>query len=248
MSRTGLAVIGVLSVLSVWGQDAPVVLEGKNSTSRILTAPHPGFSFLLPEMAGNLEFGIINGEKSKWLKDLSGTKISAQPGKIKYILQDEMTGELVIEAITMTSTDGLVVEITARNFPEGAQLLWAYGGASGKTGITQPALLPEYCRHNVFSVEGSAFTAYYGESMKLKIIQGVIPPGSVIRLSDAFRQDTPLMFFESGKKTEAPALAATLPLKNDQAAYFCIYRQNAAADYNHFMLPEVFAEAKERAR
>lgn len=242
-----LVMIGILSALSAWGQNDPIVLKGKNSTSRILAGAHPGFRFLLPEMAGNLEFGIINGERSKWLKDFSGTTISAEPGKLKYTLRDEMSGELTVEAVALTSTDGLIVEVTARNFPDGARLLWAYGGASGKTGITLPALLPEYCKYNVFSVEGTAFTAYYGESMKLKIIQGVMPPASVIRLSDAFRQDTPLMFFESGKKTVAPALAAVLPLKNDRKEYFCIYRQNAAADYNYFMLPELFAEAKEQA-
>ncbi|MDT4882711.1 hypothetical protein FQZ97_1186900 [compost metagenome] len=69
----------------------------------------------------------------------------------------------------------------------------------------------------------------------------------MIRLSDASRKDTPLAFFESGKKTEAPALAAVLPLKNGQKEYICIYRQNAAADYNYFMLPEVFADVKARA-
>lgn len=242
-----LAVIGILSALSVWGQNDPIVLKGKNSTSQILAAAHPGFSFLLPEMAGNLELGIINGERSKWLKDFSGIKISADPGKVKYTIQDEMSGELTIEAVALTSTDGLIVEVSARNFPDGAQLFWAYGGASGKAGITLPTLLPEYCKYNVFSVEGTAFTAYYGESMKLKVIQGVMPPTSEIRLSDAFRQGTPLMFFESGKKTAAPALAAILPLKNDRKEYFCIYRQNAAADYNYFMLPEVFAEAKKQA-
>lgn len=242
--RRSLTLLGIFFTLSVWGQPSPASLEGRNKGSVIRVAAHPGFSFLLPELAGNLEFGIINGQKSKWLKDFSGTTISAGPGKLKYTLHDEMSGELTIEAVALTSTDGLIMEVTARNFPDETQLLWAYGGASGKTGITWPALLPEYCKYNVFSVEGTAFTAYYGESMRLKIIQGVMPPGSEIRLSDASRQDTPLMFFESGKKTVAPALSAVLPLKNDRKEYFCIYRQNAVADYNYFMLPEVFADAK----
>lgn len=243
----GLFIIAIFCVFSARGQNGPGVLEAKNSTSRILAAEYPGFSFLLPEMAGNLEFGIIHGERSKWLKDFPGTTVTADRRSVKYILRGGMPGELVIEAFSLPATDGLVIEVTARNFPEGARLFWAYGGASGKTGISPPALLPEDCRYNVFSVEGTAFTVYYGESMKLRILQAVMPPASVIRLSDASRKDTPLAFFESGKKTEAPALAAVLPLKNGQKEYICIYRQNAAADYNYFMLPEVFADVKARA-
>ena len=233
----------IIAIFCVFSASAQNRLEAKNSTSQIVAAAHPGFSFLLPEMAGSLEFGIIRGEKSKWLKDFSGTKVTADRKSVKYILRGEMSGELVIEAVSLQATDGLIIRVTARNFPAGTQFFWAYGGASGKTG-SKPALLPEYCRYNVFSVEGTAFTTYYGESMKLKVIQGVMPPASVIRLSDAFRQDTPLAFFESGKKTDTPALAAVLPLEKEQ--YFCIYRQNAAADYNYFMLPEVFAEADKK--
>lgn len=243
----GLVIIAVFCVFSARAQKAPVILEGKNMASQIVGEAHPGFSFLFPEMAGSLEFGMIQGEKSKWLKDFPGTKVTADRRSIQYFLRGETSGELVIEAVSLQATDGLIIRVSARNFPAGTQLFWAYGGASGKAG-NKPALLPEYCKYNVFSVEGTAFTTYYGESMKLKVIQGVMPPASVIRLSDAFRQDTPLAFFESDKKTEAPALAAVLPLKNDQKEYFCIYRQNAAADYNYFMLPEVFAEAKAGSR
>ena len=233
----------IIAIFCVFGARAQNILEGKSGTSQLVAAAHPGFSFLLPEMAGSLEFGIIEGEKSKWLKDFAGTKVTADRRSVKYMLRGETSGELVIKAVSLQATDGLIIQITARNFPAGTRLFWAYGGASGKT-ESKPALLPEYCKYNVFSVEGTAFTAYYGESMKLKVIQGVMPSASLIRLSDAFRQDTPLAFFESGKKTDAPALAAVLPLENEQ--YFCIYRQNAAADYNYYMLPEVFAEADKK--
>jgi chlorite dismutase len=67
-----------------------------------------------------------------------------------------------------------------------------------------------------------------------------MPVSSEIRLSDAYMQQSPLSFFESGKKTDAPALAAVLPLKSGQKEYFCIYRQNEKADYNHYMLPALF--------
>ncbi len=238
----GVLIVVLFFTLNVSAQNSSVVLEGKSGTARIVAEAYPAFGFLLPEMAGSLEFGLIQGDTSLWLKDIPEVERTAGPGSVKYTLQ--AGGELTVQAVSLPTTDGLILEVTARNFPDGTQLLWAYGGASGKAGVTQPALLPEYCRYNVFSVEGTAFTVYYGESMKLKVLQAVMPPASEIRLSDAFRQETPRGFFESGKKTQAPALAAVLPLKNDQKEYFCIYRQNASADYNYFMLPEVFRGAK----
>jgi hypothetical protein len=91
-------------------------------------------------------------------------------------------------------------------------------------------------------VEGSAFTLYYGESMKLKVVQGVTPPTSDIRLSDAKKQTTPLEFCSSGKKTDAPALSGVFSLQPNEKYYFCFYLQNKDADYNYYMLPDLFTK------
>ena len=69
------------------------------------------------------------------------------------------------------------------------------------------------CFHNVFSIEGNAFTTYYGESMKLRTVHGVSPIGSDIRLSDGHKQASPLALFNSGKKTDAPVISALYPWK-----------------------------------
>ncbi len=50
---------------------------------------------------------------------------------------------------------------------------------------------------NVFSVEGQAFTCYYGESMKLRTLQAVTPTDD-IRLSNGRQDKTPLLLYESG--------------------------------------------------
>ncbi|MDU1905891.1 MAG: DUF4450 domain-containing protein [Dysgonomonas sp.] len=228
----------------------PNQLKGKNNSSTILTAEHPEFSFLLPEMAGNLKFGIIDGKKSKWLSE-SKTKEYKQVGnQIIYTLSDPIIGKgkLVVETISLSNTDGIVVEVSTENIPENLQLFWSFGGVYGKelTPNETKTLNPLYCRDNVFSVEQTAFTVYYGESMKLKVIQGVMPVTSEIQLSDAYVQGSPLTFFESGKKTDSPALGAVLTLKNNSKEYFCIYKQNDKADYNHYMLPALFKQEKSK--
>lgn len=222
----------------------PYELKNSNPKSVIVAANHPEFSFLMPEMAGNLKFGIINGADSRWFCDMSIIDAKHSNNKIIYTLTDSLLndGLIKVEVISLSNTEGIVAKLFAQNIPDNIQLFWSYGGAYGKLlNNNQPkGLSPIYCKDNVFSVEWSAFTLYYGESMKLKVVQGVMPVTSKIRLSDAYRQSSPLVFFNSDKKTEAPALTAVLPLKNNSAEYFCIYKQNNKADYNHYMLPALF--------
>lgn len=219
---------------------------GVSHGATIHAAKHPEFAFTLPEIAGNLKFGILSGNKSKWLHKTNVSVTEQQEDKLVYKLTDPLLGkgELTVTALSISHTDGLIVEVKGEQLPSNVQLFWSYGGALGELPKKdQPVLLrPAFCADNVFSVERTSFTLYYGESMRLKTIHAVMPLDSDIRLSDAFRQNTPLDFYNSGKKTLAPALAATLPLPSSQPVYFCVYRQNQQADYNYFMLPNLFNE------
>lgn len=222
----------------------PNKLQTETAGGQISAANHPEFAFQLPEMAGNLKFGIIIGNRSKWLSEFSSKVVTPKGRQLTYVLTDSMLkgGKLTVMAISLRHTDGLIAQISGEKIPENAQLFWSYGGAVGSTlpQFESGSLKPTYCRDNVFSVEHNAFTLYYGESMKLKTIIGVTPPTSLIRLSDSNIQENPLAFFESGKKTDAPALTASLPLKSGKNEYFCLYKQNSTADYNYFMLPKLF--------
>lgn len=226
----------------------PYQLKKENSPAVIWASPHPEFTFLLPEMAGNLKFGIVRGEESKWFHEFDKVECKRSHKQLTYILTDPILkkGQLVVNAVLLSNTEGIIIETVATDIPSGLQLCWSYGGASGEIigDNDTKALAPFYCRDNVFSVEQTAFTLYYGESMKLKVIQGVMPVTSDIRLADAYMQDTPLRFFESGKKTDCPALVALMPVTNRAKEYFCIYKQNNKADYNHYMLPALFEKER----
>ena len=67
--------------------------------------------------------------------------------------------------------------------------------------------------------------------MQLKVTNLIVPSASSIRLSDGHKQHTPLALFTSGKKTDAPVLAATCLIRKGEKVYFCAYKQNAKADY-----------------
>jgi polygalacturonase len=176
---------------------------------------------LLPEMIGNFKLGLIAGDQSCWISDAASKKKLVGKGDIR------------ISSHSLNHTEGIIVEILPENIPENLELFWSFGGID-----------PVSCKDNVFSVEGNAFTLYYGESMALRTFQGCVPPGSDIRLSDARQQSSPLAFFNSGKKTDAPALAARLPIQAGEKYYFCFYRQNDRADYNYFMLEKLWNPAE----
>jgi|GEM_PF-101860 len=233
-------------IYSVEESPLPFRLPGVRENSVIAAGDHAEFAFYLPEMAGNLKFGIMINDKGKWLSELRDRKVRDKESGLEYELSDPFigSGRLIVKAYSLKNTDGMIIEVKGEGLPGSSQLCWAYGGAYGKVLSSREtgSLKPRYCKDNVFSVERTSFTLYYGESMNLKIIHGVMPLASEIRLSDAYMQETPDIFFNSGKKTDAPALAGVLPLKNGQNEYFCIYKQNSKADYNYFMLEELFRE------
>jgi hypothetical protein len=177
--------------------------------------------------AGQLRIGIANGNESRWISKKSDSDVTLTIRQLK-------------------STDGFIVKVERRksgNAP--MQLFWAFGGCSDKPGsYTADAFAAEDCRDNVFSVEGNAFVTYYGESMKLRVTSGVTPIGSVVRLCDGNAQASPLALYNSGKRTDAPVICGACDWLTDDPLYICIYKQNAAADYNYYMLPGVFDGAK----
>lgn len=212
--------------------------------SNYVVAQLPDRSFFVPELSGTLRFGLAKGEQSIWLAEIKD-KIEMQKSKdetVYVITHKNWIGEGTIQFFVneLKDTKGIIIRLTASNVPADVKLMWAFGGSSGDTKPVQTIIQPELCKDNVFSIEGNAFTVYYGTSRALKVFQGVVPPISDILLSDARKQETPLKLYSSGKKTDAPALSGSMPLENNKSFYFCFYKQNPAADYNYFLLPSLY--------
>lgn len=159
--------------------------------------------------AGTFRLGISNGNESHWLSP--GEKVKGMTFNWK----------------ALPDTRGFILEVEVTTPSKADALFWSFGDCKPDADI------------NVFSVEGQAFTCYYGESMKLRTLQAVTPTDD-IRLSDGNKDETPLQLYESGKRTNRPVLAGLCPLAANTKLYFCFYEQNAKADYNYYMLPELF--------
>lgn len=159
--------------------------------------------------AGIFRLGVAHENESHWLAP--GEKVKGMTLKWK----------------ALPDTRGFILEVEVTTPSKADALFWSFGDCKPDTDI------------NVFSVEGQAFTCYYGESMKLRTLQAVTPTDD-IRLSDGNKDRTPLQLYESGKRTNRPVLAGRCPLAANTKLYFYFYEQNAKADYNYFMLPELF--------
>ena len=193
----------------------------------------------LPKGTGILRLGLVCGEESRWLDQC----------KVKnkgncYTIEDKLWkgGKVELTICSLTDTQGIIIKATAENLPPDTRLCWAFGACDDKAVRTeQDDVIPtDACHDNVFCIEGNAFTVYYGEVMKLRTVHGVMPDSSEPILCDAHQQNNPLTHYRSGKKTDAPVIAALRTWQGGETLYFCLYKQNAKADYNRFMLPTLF--------
>lgn len=161
--------------------------------------------------AGTFRLGIGKGDASRWCDEMKDVDIKQTDSTFTYTLRDELLGKgtLTVRVATLSTTQGIVLEVEGIDLVD-IRLLWTF------TGNPYP----------VYSVERTAFTVYFGESMRLRTYQGITPFGSEIRLS--------------GKKTDTPYLSAVCPITSGEKLYFCFYQQNREADYNYYLLPALF--------
>lgn len=157
----------------------------------------------------------------------------AKGSESHWLASKEKVKGMTFQWKTLPDTRGFILEVAVQSLSDADMLFWSFGDCQPDADI------------NVFSVEEQAFTCYYGESMKLRTLQAVTPTED-IRLSDGHQDKNPLVLYESGKKTNRPVLAGRCPLAAGSKLYFCFYEQNAKADYNYYMLPDIFTQINKR--
>lgn len=210
----------------------------------VLSQHGSSFGLFMPETAGYLFTGLMVGDEGVWLHKAASVKVTGAERGWTLTVKDPVMkkGTLTMTVMPLTASNGLILAVTGRDLPPDLRFVWAYGGCSAKTDSLDKRIFfrPEQCLYNVFSQEINTFTVYYGPSMRLKVMMGVAPHGTELRLADARQMETPQAFWMSGKKTDAPVLAGSNSLESGITYYYCLYRQNQEADYNYEMLPALF--------
>ncbi|MBO0359124.1 DUF4450 domain-containing protein [Hymenobacter sp. BT186] len=242
-------------------------LYSTHTAFRVETGDLPEFALYLPGMGGNFKFGLQGGKQSKWLIKADRIVARYRPGSMLYEIQDPLlgTGKLQLEVQAMADAEGMLVKAKFEGVPAGqVQLLWAFGGVTGKKfsrdgdiGADPESsfyLKPENCQGNTFQLQRNAFRLTYGVPLRKKEgeekaqieqrnLLGVVPPGAQLRVADAAQQDSPEELLTS-TASAAPVLAGAMPVKAGETMYFAVQVPQTAAMLRYADLPAAFARAE----
>ena len=109
-------------------------LYGTNTAFRVEAGDLPEFALYMPGMGGNLRFGLINASRHKWLINAQKIKAIYRAGSMIYEIEDSLLGKgkLFVNVLALSNAEGVVVKIKSENINGDIQLVWVFGGASGK--------------------------------------------------------------------------------------------------------------------
>jgi len=234
-------------------------LYGTNTAFRVEAGDLPEFALYMPGMGGNLQFALIAGNQSKWLRDADNIETRYRPGAMLYKITDKLLGEGSIEltVLAQANAEGMVLYLKTKDVSSSTALLAVYGGASGQTfsragdiGADPESsfyLLPQHCLHNNFNVKSQAFSLTYpAKKGAQKRIIGAFSGIPDIKLLDASQLSQALNLWETNA-SEFPVLGARYSLSKSQEIYIAIQ----GADKSELMperLPTVFKQAAQKRK
>ncbi|MEO6733462.1 MAG: DUF4450 domain-containing protein [Ferruginibacter sp.] len=149
-------------------------LYGTNTGFRVEAGDLPEFALYMPGMGGNLKFGIIAGKKNKWLIEAQYIKATYRAGSMLYEIKDPLLGAgvLNIAVLALANAEGIIVKAHFSGVASDAELMWVYGGATGKKfsrdgdiGADPESsfyLNPDYCKDNSYKIGQNKFQLFYG--------------------------------------------------------------------------------------
>jgi hypothetical protein len=149
-------------------------LYGTPTAFRVEAGDLPEFALYMPGMGGNLQFALLRGDKTKWLIKADSIQTVYRAGSMLYEISDALlgNGKLFITILALSDAEGLVLQLRGENVPADLQLVWIYGGASGKKfsrdgdiGADPESsfyLKPENCADNRYQLTTGKFVLTYG--------------------------------------------------------------------------------------
>jgi hypothetical protein len=240
-------------------------LYGTNTAFRVEAGDLPEFALYLPGMGGNLKFGLLAKGQSKWLIQADSITARYRPGMMLYDITDPLlgAGRLHLEVQALADAEGVIIKAQFDHAPpKGVQLVWVFGGATGKKfsrdgdlGADPESsfyLKPAYCQGNSFALAKTTFSLTYGvgEPPKAtatppapKVLVGLGPPATKLRLADAAQQESPAQLLASAA-TAAPVVVGVVPVRAGKPLYVKVQKPGDAKQLLYKSLPDEFARAE----
>lgn len=157
--------------------------------------------------------------------------------------------------LALGDAEGMIIKTQFINTDKKVELLWAFGGASGKRfsrngdiGADPESsfyLQPVYCKNNDYTIHKNKFQLKYsGPKDALNHLSGIFPVNSIIHIAEANEQTNPSQLFQSDSSS-LPVVTGKINASTT-ANYFLI--QNIESlKINYSELENVFNNA-EKAR
>nr|WP_315241690.1 DUF4450 domain-containing protein [uncultured Flavobacterium sp.] len=230
-------------------------LYGSNTGFRVETGDLPEFAMYMPGMGGNFKLGLVNGKDSKWITEASKIDTKYVLGTMQYEIQDPIldNGKLIVKVVALKEKEGFIVKVYGENVPKKVNLVWAYGGATGKKfsrdgdiGADPESvfyLQPEYCTNNKYTLKKQSFLLEYGsESNKEKTgnnkkLTGYFP-GSDIKLVNPRQQKTPLELYTSNPENLTLITGKNVVSKNE--LYWLFSSEDPKSDVSQKGLSQLY--------
>lgn len=162
-------------------------LYGPNIPFRVDGGDLPEFSLYLPGHGGNIRLGVVSrsSARSKWFFEFESIRAAYDAGCLVYTLRDSLLGHagaIHLQALTVGAAVWLQVIPSA--LPKDMELVWAFGGVSGRKGRrngdigceVEPVseffqMRPEECHGNIWTLaaDGRASGNVTAGKFKLRV-------------------------------------------------------------------------------
>ena len=239
-------------------------LYGSNTGFRVETGDLPEFAMYMPGMGGNFKLGIVNGKESKWITQASKIDTRYVLGTMQYVIEDAIlgNGKLFVDVVALKEKEGFIVKVYGKNIAKSINLIWAFGGATGKKfsrdgdiGADPESvfyLQPDYCINNKFTIQKQSFLLEYGsETNKQKTgnnksLVGFFPE-SETHLANANQQKTPLELFTSNAET-LPVISGKINSITEKSNYWLLATEELKIDVSQKGLATLYEKSVQQTQ
>ncbi|WP_308991081.1 DUF4450 domain-containing protein [Mariniflexile litorale] len=239
-------------------------LYGTNTGFRVEAGDLPEFALYMPGMGGNFKLGISTNVVSKWITDCDSIKTRYIQGTMHYEIRDASfsNGLIKIQVIAHANNEAMILKVETENIPKNVDLIWLYGGASGKKfsrdgdiGADPESvfyLQPEYCVNNQYTLQKDGFLLNFGsENNKQKTgnnrtISGYFPK-SDIKLVEVNSEKNPKELFESNVD-KLPVVIGEIHLNSNDTLLWKLENNEAVVPTTQPQLESEFVEAMQKVK
>ncbi len=191
-------------------------LYGSHTGFRVEAGDLPEFALYLPGMGGTLRLGLIRNNNSKWVTGAELVEARYEPGTMIYRISDPwlIGGIIHVQVLALPDADGMIVKIRGEHIPSDTEVLWTFGGVTGKRFSREGDLgadpesvfnlKPEYCKDNelvICDTDQTTRPAIVQDSLRGSFDSFKLYYGSVRDRSDTERYEN--NYIPSKEKLEA---------------------------------------------